>query len=139
MEVLTPRAFHFTKAHSRSHSNEDEAITNSSVQVAIRVRPLVPQEDNVECIQLFSNHGVQSRSDHLTVLQSKFSSESTMSTLADSMQHSDSQKNFQSLQVGNGENAPAYTFDHVFPSITEQRDIYDHCVTPLVDSCLEGP
>ena len=145
MEVLTPRAFHFTKAHSmhkvglsRSHSNEDEAITNSSVQVAIRVRPLVPQEDNVECIQLFSNHGVQSRSDHLTMLQSKFSSESTMSTLADSMQHSDSQKNFQSLQVGNGENAPAYTFDHVFPSITEQRDIYDHCVTPLVDSCLEG-
>lgn len=146
MEVLTPRAFHHIKAHSthkpglsHSHSHEDEASTNSSVQVAIRVRPLVPHEDNVECIQLFSNDGLeQTRPGHLTMPRSKSSSESTMYTAPDSTQYSDSQRSYQSLQVGIGDKAPAYTYDHVFPSITEQRDIYDRCVTPLVDSCLEG-
>jgi kinesin family protein 4/21/27 len=146
VEVLTPRMYHQyeqTKTHhqtqmaglSQSHSHDDE--NNSSVQVAIRVRPFVPYEDNGECIKLFSNNGItQTQSPINDGLQSNFSSESTMTTVGD-YSYSDS-RSYQTVQVGIGDKAPSYTFDHVFPSATEQRDIYERCVTPLVDSCLEG-
>jgi len=146
MEVVTPRVHQHdqTKAHptqkvgmSQSHSHEDDAGNNSSVQVAIRVRPLMPHEDNGECVQLFSNNGIAQTRPNLTHgLQSKSSSESTIATVADSI-YSGSQS-YQTVQVGSGDKAPVYTFDHVFPSVTEQKDIYDRCVTPLVNSCLEG-
>lgn len=33
---------------------------------------------------------------------------------------------------------PSYTFDHAFPSSSEQIEVYEKCVTPLVMSCIEG-
>ncbi len=114
---------------------------SSSVQVAVRVRPLLPFEyehGNEPCIQVFP-----SENDHANLFKSA-SSDSTSTTAWGDSQHSSpalspspSISSYQTLQVGEG-NGHTYTFDHVFPSSSQQHDVYDQSVTPLVASCLEG-
>lgn len=115
--------------------------TNSSVQVAIRIRPLLHDEDPQESLQLFASIDVTTPSVSYDDrgMRSKSLSESTMATIPESFtSHSDGLQNYQMLQVGEGDMAPAFTFDHVFPSTAGQEQVYETCVTPLVESCLEG-
>jgi len=44
----------------------------------------------------------------------------------------------QAIRVGRDESNQRFTFDHVFPPPTNQKEFYTTCVTPLVHSCLEG-
>lgn len=91
--------------------NTSDAFDNvndgaSSVQVAVRVRPMLPHEaGNTQCIEVL-----------------RLSASATTSTV---------------VRLG-GESGPKFTFDQVFPLTTEQHDVYQHRVEPLVKSCLEG-
>jgi len=91
---------------------------NMSVQVAVRVRPLSDNEYGDECIHLISH-----TDDEEDIL-----SESEMSSSA----------RYQTIQVGEGESSPKFTFDHVLPPQTDQIELYFTCVKPLIHSCLEG-
>lgn len=141
----------FYQRSSTHESNHDDmkrySEDNSSVQVAIRIRPLLTNEDQHESLQLFAS-SLSSSSSSSTFLEdtnsrfmkSKSLSESTMATVPESStSYSDVfHQNYQMLQVGEGDMAPAFTFDHVFPSTAGQEQVYNTCVTPLVESCLEG-
>jgi Kinesin-like protein len=131
-----------------SHEMKRHAVEdNASVQVAIRIRPLLTNEDPHESLQLFASSLSSSSSSSNVMgdtnshfMKSKTMSESTMATAPESStSYSDVfHQNYQMLQVGEGDTAPAFTFDHVFPSTAGQEQVYDTCVTPLVESCLEG-
>ena len=129
----------------------------SSVQVAIRVRPLLPFENgNKSCIEVYPTEDATTFGHHRNILKSVSSGDSTIATFDNSSRHSGSHNNnnnnnnmlspsssinsYNSLQVGEEDDhaKKAYTFDHVFPSTSEQIDVYEKCVTPLVQSCIEG-
>lgn len=83
--------------------------SSSSVQVAVRVRPMLPQEaGNTECVE---------------VLKSSSNGKSPPSNNV--------------VRLG-GDSGPRFTFDEVFPLSTTQHQVYENCVAPLVASCLEG-
>eukprot|EP00934_Nitzschia_sp_Nitz4_P000480 Nitzschia sp. Nitz4//scaffold9_size221794//135611//140914//NITZ4_001364-RA/size221794-snap-gene-0.105-mRNA-1//1//CDS//3329561055//480//frame0 len=80
----------------------------SSVQVAVRVRPMLSHEvGNTTCIQ---------------VLKTAAHPTTHVSTV---------------IRLG-GDSGPKFTFDQVFPLSTTQHQVYQHRVEPLVHSCLEG-
>ena len=81
-----------------------------SVQVAVRVRPMLPNEaGTTECIDIL----------HTSIDQV----EKGMVANA--------------LQLG-GSSGPKFTFDQVFGAQTLQNQIYQERVAPLVANCLEG-
>eukprot|EP00557_Chaetoceros_sp_GSL56_P014628 CAMPEP_0176486142 /NCGR_PEP_ID=MMETSP0200_2-20121128/5412_1 /TAXON_ID=947934 /ORGANISM="Chaetoceros sp., Strain GSL56" /LENGTH=1269 /DNA_ID=CAMNT_0017882827 /DNA_START=298 /DNA_END=4107 /DNA_ORIENTATION=- len=145
---------------SSTHESNDDVKRypeeNASVRVAIRVRPLLFNEDQHESLQLFASSSSSNLSPWPSssstmnlledttatrVMKSKSWSQSTMTTVPESpTSHSDAlhYQNYQMLQVGDGDMAPTFTFDHVFPSSAGQEQVYDTCVIPLVESCLEG-
>ncbi len=154
--------------------NTSSSHSNSSVQVAVRIRPLNGMEDDQECVHISgkssSHHHHPSSSsfdyenDHL--IRQNSSGESTITTIPGGFSESqptDSEhgrerehdlnnsrhrrqllETYRTVQIGREKDAdsglplPSYTFDHVFPSYAEQRHIFDRCISPLVDSCLEG-
>ena len=129
---------------------------NSSVQVAVRIRPLSAlEEDRRDFIQLIGSNNTheemypslgQSRtksfSDNSTTtthLQQSLYTTRSESTLESSLQKSESILSYQTVKIGQEEHLKQnFTFDHIFPLTTQQEDIYTKCVTPLVKSCLEG-
>jgi hypothetical protein len=162
-----------TQTHAEmqsTHLTKDEP-EKSSVQVAIRIRPLLKFEDDHECIRISGSNDndndgtgtgrpklvpALSSDSTLTTLQQQLSDSTGLASSPEDELDPSSRNSavtlprgnvnanvnvgssYQTVQVGEGENAPGYTFDHVFPSSTDQGGIYNRCVTPLVQSCLEG-
>jgi kinesin family protein 4/21/27 len=82
---------------------------SSSVMVAVRVRPLLAMEDGTDhCLRVLQNN---------TALQIGSSSSSA---------------------AADHEDGPQFTFDRVFDSNASQLDIFEQCVTPLVQQCIQG-
>lgn len=140
MELHSPSVFHKplsssmhgspSKVLSTHGPTEDSNVEgNSSVQVAIRVRPFNSKEEKRECLQLYNNtdENIQRTSD-------PFGKTSDPNDTLDT-EHIEK---FKTIHVGEDENKHTFTFDQVFPSTTQQQDVYSHCVIPLVESCLEG-
>ena len=93
-----------------SYENNNE-ISDGCVQVAVRVRPMLPKEaGSTECINV------------LGTTSSKEGDNSHVSNV---------------LQLG-GSSGPKFTFDQVFGAETPQSQVYDDRVSPLVANCLEG-
>lgn len=145
-----------SNATDDEHSVSNEEPQNSSVQVAVRIRPLFAHEtDRRGYLQLrgqndsdtplpFPGRGPmekglsdQSNGTVSTYLQ-RTGSDSTSSSFLRSYSASEPIVSFKTLAVGEGESSQNYTFDHVFPDTSRQEDIFEKCVTPLVQSCLEG-
>mmetsp|Transcript_15110 Transcript_15110/g.22260 ORF Transcript_15110/g.22260 Transcript_15110/m.22260 type:complete len:1577 (-) Transcript_15110:1105-5835(-) len=83
---------------------------SSSVQVAIRVRPLLALETgSTQCVE---------------VLKQNYSQNS-------------SPKYPNTVRIG-GAKGPAFCFDRAFGGSTSQQELYDERIRPLVTSCLEG-
>lgn len=140
MELHSPSVFHKhlsssmhgspSKVLSAHRPTDDSNVEgNSSVQVAIRVRPFNSKEEKRECLHLYNNtdENIQRTSDPY----------GKTSDPNDTMDTEHIEK-FQTIHVGEDENKHTFTFDQVFPSTTQQQDVYSHCVIPLVHSCLEG-
>ena len=85
---------------------------NRSVQVAVRVRPLQPKEDET-CLEALFDRKV------LTL----------------HAQDPRRRKHPTILRVGENQ---TFCYDEVFPQETTQEDVYTHRVAPLVDRCIEG-
>jgi len=86
---------------------------NSSVRVAVRIRPLSAKEIGTDtCVHVLPQEAGTSRLN--------------------------SSPHFQTIQVGENELSQKFTFDHVFPPTTNQKEFYSICVLSLVHSCLEG-
>ena len=85
--------------------------SDGCVQVAVRVRPMLPSEaGNTECVGVFRS-APQDKGDGTGVLNV--------------------------LQLG-GSSGPKFTFDQVFGTQTLQSEVYRDRVAPLVANCLEG-
>lgn len=95
-----------TTVSSAANSKNTNDSGASSVQVAVRIRPMLPHEaGNMQCV--------------------------------DVLKESPTSKTSTVIRLG-GESGPKFTFDQVFPLTTQQSEVYDHRVAPLVSSCLEG-
>eukprot|EP00535_Pseudo-nitzschia_heimii_P002398 CAMPEP_0197194112 /NCGR_PEP_ID=MMETSP1423-20130617/28681_1 /TAXON_ID=476441 /ORGANISM="Pseudo-nitzschia heimii, Strain UNC1101" /LENGTH=1576 /DNA_ID=CAMNT_0042647483 /DNA_START=196 /DNA_END=4926 /DNA_ORIENTATION=- len=91
--------------------NNSNGISDGCVQVAVRVRPMLPKEaGSTECINVLGSS---------TTKQGDSSSVSNV------------------LQLG-GSSGPKFTFDQVFGAETAQNQVYVDRVAPLVANCLEG-
>jgi hypothetical protein len=142
--------------------------SSSLIQVAVRIRPLMQFEHgNEACIQVFPNENELQTSLYKSTSNDSSMTWGANSTCtgtsktgtasgnsgfggfggfgdSDAMQQpltlspSPSASSYQTLQIGEESDNHTYTFDHVFPSSTEQIEVYERCVTPLVESCLEG-
>ncbi len=160
---------------SNFHQHHHNRPSSSAVQVAVRIRPLLPFEHgNDDILNVYPSnttpiHNYRNHNDYTGILKA-VSSDSTISTftqnnnnndqvfnddsrhtLSHGLSATDSYKAHDSIQVMNVHNNPldldnisiknknpSYTFDHVFPSSSEQMEVYEKCVTPLVMSCIEG-
>jgi kinesin family protein 4/21/27 len=119
---------HALNGSKHTHSVESPP-SSDAVQVVVRIRPLLPLEaGNEESLHVVSHH---------PDLLPSYSEDTQFPGLVNTSS-ADSQLSFQSIQVGTKESAPSFTFDHVFPSNTAQKDFYETSVAPLVQSCLEG-
>jgi hypothetical protein len=102
-------------AASSNNNHGSNTTTNddgSCVQVAVRVRPMLPHEaGNTQCIEVLStnNNNLNSKGDNVMTV----------------------------VRLG-GDSGPKFAFDQVFPLATSQLEVYEHRVAPLVTSCLEG-
>lgn len=166
--LVTKQHMSHTAVGSSRHTIDD----NLSVQVAVRVRPLLGMETDQECVYVSGrddNDDQQRYHDHFNrqPLRQASSGDTTISTMPASESqpselvatgyessvnnnhdghrrpfHPARQQTYQTIQVGNeqpgGLPVPTYTFDHVLPSFTSQRETFSKCVIPLVESCLEG-
>ena len=91
--------------HDTNNSN------HGCVQVAVRVRPMLPSEaGNTECISVLRDS---------------------------SMDKTESSGVHNVLQLG-GSSGPKFTFDQVFGAQRQQSQVYQDRVAPLVANCLEG-
>ena len=96
----------------------------SSVQVAVRVRPLLPLENGTErCVEVLPPNG----EDKDTIAPSPGSGGRKRSR----------QRLSRSLRIG-GDSGPTFTFDMTLPPTSSQGVVYAACVQPLVHQCLRG-
>ena len=92
---------------NENNSNQD---AHGCVQVAVRVRPMLPKEAGcTECIDV----------------------------LRTSSNNGDNDDIYNVLRLG-GSSGPKFTFDQVFGAQTDQSQVYSDRVAPLVSNCLEG-
>merc|ERR1719469_555145 len=98
--------------------------TSSSVQVAVRIRPLVPSESgSTKCVD---------------VLASKSDTENESAALTENeATNPPKKKRYNVLRVGSVD-GPSFTFDQVLPGSTSQQEVYEICVSRLVCACLDG-
>ena len=150
VEALEPGVFKASHKVSTPHKPSLLHDDSENLSVAVRIRPLTGFEDDHEMLSIFGSTRGFDRQQHL--ISTKSSSESTTTTLlghsestgrlsfdsSDPPNQAESSHAYKTVQVGQGGMAPMFTFDHVFPSSTRQEDIYNGCVTPLIESCLEG-
>uniref|UniRef100_A0A7S3VBP7 Kinesin motor domain-containing protein n=1 Tax=Chaetoceros debilis TaxID=122233 RepID=A0A7S3VBP7_9STRA len=153
-ELVTDQHMSLNAGEKSRRSIDD----NLSVQVAVRIRPLLGMETDQECVYV-SGHDDDGDQQHYRdqfkhqTLRQTSSGDTTITTVPGSIVtgyessgnnqlHPVRQNNYQTVQVGHeqpgGLPVPTYTFDHVLPSHTSQRETFSKCVTPLVESCLEG-
>ena len=83
----------------------------SSVQVAVRVRPLLSTLESGcgSCMKVLPPDPNSSHPNASTT-----------------------------IQIGASSTGPRFTFDEVFPTTSQQSEVFDHRVAPLVESCLQG-
>lgn len=105
-------------ASTTSSSSED----SSCVQVAIRVRPFLPNEPSQKCIHLFHQQG---SSPMIQIGSASNSTASTISSLSSSS-HSSHLPN------------KTFLFDQAYPPETKQKHIFQQSIQPLVEACLKG-
>jgi len=124
MELETP--INFT---NYSPGDDIKKRDDSHIQVAVRIRPFLDHEyRNDACIRAISKCGGEN-------LPTNLSMETGTETNSTSLS---SASKYQTVQVGGHASNHSITFDHVFPPSTDQVELYDTCVTPLIHSCLEG-
>lgn len=83
---------------------------SSSVQVAVRVRPLLSLETgSTKCVEVLHQNHTQNLSPEYP----------------------------NSIRIG-GKTGPTFCFDRAFDGLTSQQDLFDERIKPLVTSCLEG-
>ena len=119
----------------------------SSVKVAVRIRPLLPfEEGNQDCMDVYltendTHHQGQLLKSLSGESNSTFGTQTTTqgndTVSGHSISPSPSLVSYNSLQVREAK-GQSFTFDNVFPSRTEQVEIYEQSVMPLVTSCIEG-
>lgn len=100
---------------SNSSSNEEDL---TSVQVAVRIRPTLEDDDD-DCIRCLPP------------------SAGGAAPTAGRGTGSSSASVVRALQIG-GSQGPTFTFDRVFGKSSRQSDLYHAVVAPLVSNCLEG-
>jgi Kinesin motor domain len=110
-----------TNSSHNDNENDDDGYT--SVQVAVRIRPTLEDDDD-DCIKCLlpppQYLGPASSSLGATPLKPRRPSAVP-----------------QTLQVG-GSKGPVFTFDRVFGKASRQAELYHSVVAPLVTNCLEG-
>jgi Kinesin motor domain len=104
-------------SNDADNDNNDDGYT--SVQVAVRVRPTLEDEDD-DCIRC-----LMPPPQHLNH-PSGVAAPTPPPPLPP-----------QTLQVG-GSKGPVFTFDRVFGKASHQAELYHGVVAPLVTNCLEG-
>ena len=123
--TLTSASTILTTAEPAEHHDEPTRTKrdeSSSVQVAVRIRPCLAKEAGSDiCIRVLPPvHDPKQQ-------QQKGSTRATTTALAVP----------RALQIG-GSQGPCFTFDQVFAERTQQEELYQARVQPLVDSCLQG-
>jgi len=103
---------HRTNKSHHHHHHHHSAGSASSVQVAVRVRPLLSTLESGcgSCIQVLPPDPALTTAANVAT----------------------------TLQIGASSSGPRFSFDEVFPTSTQQSTIYNHRVEPLVQSCLQG-
>jgi len=98
------------KKNSTDNISDGNNYGTSSVQVAVRVRPMLPNEaGTTECVDVL----------HASI---------------DQVEHAA----FPNVLRLGGSSGPKFTFDQVFGAQTLQSQVYQDRVAPLVANCLEG-
>jgi Kinesin motor domain len=103
------------RREDNSDADNDDGYT--SVQVAVRIRPTLEDDDD-DCIR-----GLLPSPQYLNHLSLAPKPPPPLSP--------------QTLQVG-GSKGPVFTFDRVFGKSSRQAELYHSVVAPLVTNCLEG-
>ena len=127
-----------TTSTTSSSSSSSKDYNNKNIQVAVRIRPLSIQENQngyKYCIQAYTANqlGVTTTSTTATSTTSRSTTTSKTKTNKQSTTISPSSPSSSSSYQRS-----YYTFDQIFPSSTDQLEIYDKCVTPLISSCIQG-
>jgi predicted nuclease with TOPRIM domain len=103
---------------NNQHRNSSNNIINNNhgcVQVAVRVRPMLPHEaGTTECVDVLQTADTNNNNNN-----------NTNAEICDV------------IRLG-GVDGPKFTFDQVFGASTYQSQVYDDKVAPLVANCLEG-
>jgi hypothetical protein len=108
--------------HGREEVQND-IDSSCCVQVAVRVRPLLALEgDDENCIQ---------------VLRTSLSIPSVSAGNSSTVYANGSTTTATVIQVG-GASGPQFTFDQAFGMETDQIQVYESRVAPLIGSCLDG-
>ncbi|CAB9524696.1 Kinesin-like protein [Seminavis robusta] len=100
--------------NQRDDASFVSCMNNRTVQVAVRVRPLLGNEKKPCLEALYERKNLTSHA-----------------------RDRSRRKHHSILRVGD-EEGPTYCYDEVFPENSSQEDIYEHRVAPLVDRCLAG-
>mmetsp|Transcript_3665 Transcript_3665/g.10080 ORF Transcript_3665/g.10080 Transcript_3665/m.10080 type:complete len:1557 (-) Transcript_3665:124-4794(-) len=97
-----------------SSSNSRKSSSSDCVQVAVRIRPLLPLERQEPC---------------MTILDEP---------IANAMANDHLEDVATSVRIGGKRSGVTYTFDCVYGTTTTQAQVYHFSVVPLLNACLEG-
>jgi len=138
MRLESANNYQAYSSSEEDYEEEEESIDEyrpSPIEAVVRIRPLLKNEDgNGSSILSLSNMGSNRNvwgegGFHKTAPHTEISSSPTPF----------SKKYETVLQLEeNGGSSQTLTFDNVFPSSSNQTEVYSTCITPLVRSCLEG-
>lgn len=111
-----------TSLASNIASPSSQSNLPSSVQVAIRVRPVLPAENGShKCITIQSNNNASSSSSSLST--------PNIGNMVEIGAGGSS--------MGDG-NSKRFVFDACFSPQASQKQVFEYSVQPLVDACLDG-
>lgn len=135
----SPTNFEGTLSESRHSVKLDlphPSHPSTAVQVAVRMRPMLPMENcNEANIDIYQTDVIGR--------DNEINNDPTATAANNNLPPT----RYNCIQVAPGvveqpnNQEPkhhTYTFDHVFPSSSEQIEIYEQCITPLVSNCIEG-
>ena len=97
-----------------SSSKKRKSSASDCVQVAVRIRPLLPLERQEPCMNILDE------------------------PIGANFPDQELEEVATSVQIGGRRSGVTYTFDCVYGSNTTQSQLYLHSVVPLLNACLEG-
>ena len=130
-------------------------VSSRTVQVAVRVRPLLGDKEKVSCLEtLFDQKNLTLHSTNKQAFRKHPSILRVTGTAADTAtnnnksskpkSNSNNSKNTnannknQKLHISTENGGQTFCYDEVFPESATQADVFQYRVDPLIQRCLDG-